>query len=108
MIEIIGRPNEPAQFLTTSKIAWVGNLSEINSGPWHGSNISWIRGRCLRYSNAPIAARLDFLRDFQKSAVLAVTDLNDFDGPTRTTNLGYRSSNLFVRHLSKCAVTPRP
>jgi hypothetical protein len=32
MIEIIGGPNEPAQFLTTSKIAWVGNLSEINSG----------------------------------------------------------------------------
>jgi hypothetical protein len=28
MIEIIGGPNEPAQFLTTSKIAWVGNLSE--------------------------------------------------------------------------------
>ncbi len=63
MIEIIGRPNEPAQFLTTSKIAWVGNLSEINSGPWHGSNMSWIRGRCLRYGNAPIATRLDFLRD---------------------------------------------
>jgi hypothetical protein len=33
MIEIIGRTNEPAQFLTTSKIAWVGNLSGINSDP---------------------------------------------------------------------------
>jgi hypothetical protein len=43
MIEIIGRPNEPAQFLTTSNIAWVRNLSEINSDPWRGSNISWIR-----------------------------------------------------------------
>ena len=28
---------------------------------------------------------------------LTVTDLNDFNGPAQTTNLGVRSSNLFGR-----------
>jgi hypothetical protein len=31
------------------------------------------------------------------SGVLTVTDLNDFNGPAQTTNLGVRSSNLFGR-----------
>jgi hypothetical protein len=30
---------------------------------------------------------------------LTVTDLNDFNGPAQTTNLGVRSSNLFGRAI---------
>ena len=31
------------------------------------------------------------------AGILTVTDLNDFNGPAQTTNLGVRSSNLFGR-----------
>jgi hypothetical protein len=44
MVEIIGRPNEPAQFLTTSNIALVRNLSEINSDPWHDRTYPGLEG----------------------------------------------------------------
>ena len=33
------------------------------------------------------------------NGILTVTDLNDFNGPTQTTNLGVRSSNLFGRAI---------
>ncbi len=33
------------------------------------------------------------------SGFLTVTDLNDFNGPAQTTNLGVRSSNLFGRAI---------
>ena len=35
---------------------------------------------------------------------LTVTDLNDFNGPAQTTNLGVRSSNLFGRAISVYAI----
>jgi hypothetical protein len=73
MIEIIGRPNEPAQFLTTSKIAWVGNLSEINSDPWHGSNISWIRRRCLRYGVKTLG--LEILADGRSGCLRCLSEI---------------------------------
>jgi hypothetical protein len=43
------------------------------------------------------------------SGFLTVTDFNDFNGPTQTTNLGVRSSNLFgraikIKHLLKITV----
>jgi hypothetical protein len=43
------------------------------------------------------------------SGFLTVTDLNDFNRPAQTTNLGVRSSNLFgraikIKHLQKATV----
>jgi hypothetical protein len=37
--------------------------------------------------------------DSATSGFLTVTDLNDFNGPAQTTNLGVRSSNLFGRAI---------
>ena len=34
-----------------------------------------------------------------KTFIFTVTDLNDFNGPAQTTNLGVRSSNLFGRAI---------
>ena len=38
--------------------------------------------------------------------VLTVTDLNDFNGLTQTTNLGVRSSNLFGRATNLLVLIP--
>jgi hypothetical protein len=35
----------------------------------------------------------------KKDSALTVTDLNDFNGPAQTTNLGGKSSNLFGRAI---------
>ena len=37
---------------------------------------------------------------------LTVTDLNDFNGPAQTTNLGVRSSNLFGRTIQYLSANP--
>jgi hypothetical protein len=40
------------------------------------------------------------------AGILTVTDLNDFNGPAQTTNLGVRSSNLFGRATQYSSANP--
>ena len=65
----------------------IGSISRLNGGK--------ARRPLLRVTSPAMIALWPAFSGFEGG--LTVTDINDFNGPAQTTNLGVRSSNLFGR-----------
>jgi hypothetical protein len=107
---ILGVKNAGTHPASPGQVEFLG-LSDV-----HGNCPSAFPARLRRYKGlvqrypgrlltALIFARVSTLAT---NTQLTVTNLNDFNGPHQTTNLGVRSSNLFGRaiYLQKLFLTP--